>query len=65
MEKSMNYNKLLNRLKTKLDQIDMLQSQLDFDIHKEELIELDLDYGRTEKVYEKVFAKVFNRSLYN
>lgn len=55
----MNYNKLIINLKTKYENIEVLQSQLDEDHewHKE----LNPLYEKTIRVYDKVFEKVFNR----
>ena len=60
----MNYDKLLNKLKSRLDSIVSLQDQLDLDLHKNDIAELNTEYKKVERVFEKVFTKVFKRTVY-
>mgnify|MGYP001482383077 CR=1 FL=1 len=60
----MNYEKLLNKLKSRLDSIVSLQDQLDLDLHKNDIAELNTEYKKVERVFEKVFTKVFKRTVY-
>ena len=60
----MNYDKLLNKLKSRLDSIISLQDQLDLDLHKNDIAELNTEYKKVERVFAKVFTKVFKRTVY-
>ena len=56
---------VMNKLKSRLDGIISLQDQLDLDLHKNDIAELNTEYKKVERVFQKVFTKEFKRTVYH